>query len=296
MVRIGIAGDAQPFLSELNKHKHVQYAGNFNPSVNSSELLPWLNSLDGVIFTFPMSDSYTDILEEIVRSGRHSLLTNPYTLTQHKTNPVLKMARESNVICMAGSEAFYNPLVRHTKNEMKLPLFIEAQQLKPFQQPDEKIDVVRSLMLEDIVTVLQIVNSEIKYISASGVKVLSDTIDIANARIEFTNGTLANLTSSRIAQKELHLTRVFQKDCYHVLNFLSNQVDKVFLASSPAAVHPLQTETTQVEKVMPEEVMVSDFIHSISLQQNVGMSLDLSRKALEVCDLILKKINFLGDE
>lgn len=296
MVRIGIAGDAQPFLSELNKHKQVQYAGTFNPSANSSELLPWLNSLDGVIFTFPMSDSYTDILEEIVRSGRHSLLTNPYTLTQHKTNPVLKMARESNVICMAGSEAFYNPLVRYTKSEMKLPLFIEAQQLKPFQQPDEKIDVVRSLMLEDIVTVLQIVNSEIKYISASGVKVLTDTIDIANARIEFTNGTLANLTSSRIAQKELHLTRVFQKDCYHVLNFLSNQVDKVFLASSLAAVHPLQTETTQVEKVMPEEVMVSDFIQSISLQQNVGMSLDLSRKALEVCDLILKKINFLGDE
>jgi predicted dehydrogenase len=206
------------------------------------------------------------------------------------------MARESNVICMVGNEHHYHPVMLSSIHEIQLPLFIETQQLTTFNPSNPSVDVVSSLMMQDIQTVLRLVNSEIKHISASGVKVLSDTIDIANARLEFTNGTLANLTSSRISQKQMHLSRVFQKDCYHVLNFHQNQADKIYLDTTLPHQVALQAETKTIPTRSPYQGLLDDFQLSIKQQKNLGMRLDQSRKAQEICDTILKKINFLGDE
>lgn len=303
MIRIGIAGiqeERNPYLHEVMHFPELEYGGFYElPETitdHNHSFLSWLLTHDAVILSTPYSSHYAELLEIILKNGRHVLLTNPYAVPITVVNPALKMARESNVICMAGSDFFYHPLRAYTKQEIQLPLFIETQHLKPFHANHPMTDVVNSLMLHDILSVLQVVNSEIKYISASGVKVLSDSIDIANARIEFTNGTLANITASRIAQKRLHLSRVFQKDCYHVLNFLSNQADRVFLSEDKSSSQPLLTESKTILEVSPLTAMLSDFLASMQQQKNTGMSLDLSRKAQEVCDIILKKINFLGDE
>ena len=146
------------------------------------------------------------------------------------------MAAQHNVKGQVGHVERFNPAFIAVKDEIHSPMFIETHRLAEFNPRGTDVPVVLDLMIHDIDIILSVVKSKVKHISASGVSVISDTPDIANARIEFENGCVANLTASRISLKNMRKTRFFQKDAYISVDFLEKKCEVVKMKDAPE--HP----------------------------------------------------------
>jgi hypothetical protein len=142
---------------------------------------------------------------------------------------ILQLTRESNIKLQVGHVERFNPAFLAMQNEKLHPMFIEVHRLAQFNPRGTEVSVILDLMIHDIDIILSIVKSDVKQISASGVAVMTDTPDIANVRIEFDNGCVANLTSSRISMKKMRKMRLFQKDAYIGIDFLNKKTEIIKL-------------------------------------------------------------------
>ena len=177
--------------------------------------------------------SHFDCAKEAIEKGRHIFIEKPITKTVEEAEILIKLSEENNVKGQVGHVERFNPAFTAVKGSIQKPMFIETHRLAEFNPRGTDVPVVLDLMIHDIDVILSVVQSKVKNISSSGVSVISETPDIANARIEFENGCVANLTASRISLKNMRKSRFFQKDAYIAVDFFEKATEVVKMKDAP---------------------------------------------------------------
>lgn len=168
-----------------------------------------------------------------IKSGKHIFIEKPISNTIEEAEEIIALAKEFGVKGQVGHVERFNPAFKAVREMIETPMFIETHRLAEFNPRGTDVPVVLDLMIHDIDVILSVVKSPVKHINASGVSVISDTPDIANARIEFENGCVANLTASRISLKNMRKSRFFQKDAYISVDFLEKKCEVVKMKDAP---------------------------------------------------------------
>ncbi|MFD2828379.1 Gfo/Idh/MocA family oxidoreductase [Leeuwenhoekiella polynyae] len=171
--------------------------------------------------------------EQVIKAGKHLFIEKPIAQTVEQAVAIRELAKKHGVRGQVGHVERFNPAFTAVNHLIENPMFIEAHRLAEFNPRGTDVPVVLDLMIHDIDAILSVVDSKVKHISASGVSVISDTPDIANARIEFENGCVANLTASRISMKKMRKARFFQKDAYISVDFLEKKCEVVRMKDAP---------------------------------------------------------------
>jgi len=194
-----------------------------------------------------------------LRKRKHVFIEKPIVATPDEANALKKLADEAGVKVQVGHVERFNPAFIAAEPFIGEPLFIEAHRLAQFNPRGTDVPVVLDLMVHDLDILLTIVKSPISHISASGVSVVSPTPDITNARIEFENGTVANLTASRLSLKYMRKTRIFQRDAYITVDFLDKKAEIFRISDTVDESNPLSATITladgserQITFEMPE--------------------------------------------
>ena len=170
-----------------------------------------------------------DLCDMALRKGKHVFVEKPLANTMEEARTLVKLVKESNLKFQVGHVERFNPAFVALKEIKLSPMFIEVHRLAQFNPRGTDVSVILDLMIHDIDIILHIVKSNVSNISANGVAVMSETPDIANVRIEFDNGCVANLTSSRISMKKMRKMRLFQKDAYIGIDFLEKKTEVIQL-------------------------------------------------------------------
>ncbi|MET2985273.1 Gfo/Idh/MocA family protein [Aureibaculum conchae] len=177
--------------------------------------------------------SHFNCAEEAITKGKHIFIEKPITHSVTEAEAIRTLASKYHVKGQVGHVERFNPAFTAVKESINNPMFIEAHRLAEFNPRGTDVPVVLDLMIHDIDIILSVIDSEVKDVHASGVAVISDTPDIANARIEFENGCVANLTASRISLKNMRKSRFFQKDAYISVDFLEKKSEVVKMKDVP---------------------------------------------------------------
>jgi len=193
------------------------------------ELIDAVDVVDIVTPTF----AHFEVAKQAIEAGKHVFIEKPITNTVAEAEQLIKLAKANNVKGQVGHVERFNPAYTAVANKIDDPMFIETHRLAEFNPRGTDVPVVLDLMIHDIDAILNVVHSEVKNISASGVSVISETPDIANARIEFENGCVANLTASRISLKNMRKSRFFQKDAYISVDFFEKKCEVVKMKDAP---------------------------------------------------------------
>ena len=244
MLRIGVFGVGHLGKFHLNNWKEIEdvtIAGFYDPSdaithsVQEKYLLKrytdaeqLMDECDAVDIVAP-TPFHFELCSLALRKGKHVFVEKPLANTMDEARTLVKLAKESNVKFQVGHVERFNPAFLSLKNYSLQPMFIEVHRLAQFNPRGTDVSVILDLMIHDIDIILNIVKSNVSHISANGVAVMSDTPDIANVRIEFDNGCVANLTSSRISMKKMRKMRLFQKDAYIGIDFLDKKTEIIKL-------------------------------------------------------------------
>ena len=187
-----------------------------------------MQAVDAVDIVAP-TNFHFDLCRKAIRKGKHVFVEKPLAHTMDEARELLKLIRESNVKMQVGHVERFNPAYLAVEGLNLNPMFIEVHRLAQFNPRGTEVSVILDLMIHDIDIILNLVKSEVKSIAANGVTVMTDTPDIANVRIEFNNGCVANLTSSRISMKKMRKMRLFQKDAYIGVDFLDKKTEIIRL-------------------------------------------------------------------
>lgn len=232
-------------LKLLNQSEKYDLVGFYDPDEARGEKVqeefgyPYFSSIERLIESVDVVDIVTPTLShynsaiKAITKGKHVFIEKPITNTVEEAEHIRLLVNENNLRGQVGHVERFNPAFIAVKNEISSPMFIETHRLAEFNPRGTDVPVVLDLMIHDIDIILSVVNSPVKNISASGVSVISETPDIANARIEFENGCIANLTASRISMKNMRKSRFFQKDAYISIDFLKKEVEVVKMKNAP---------------------------------------------------------------
>ncbi|MDX5320018.1 MAG: Gfo/Idh/MocA family oxidoreductase [Bacteroidota bacterium] len=194
--------------------------------------------VDAVDIVTPTVNHY-DLACKAIKASKHVFIEKPLTHTLDEARELVDLGYEANVKIQVGHVERFNPAFLKAQEYDLKPLFIETHRLAEFNPRGTDVSVVLDLMIHDIDITLSMVRSNVKSIQASGVNVVSDTPDIANARIEFDNGCVANLTASRISMKNMRKTRVFQRDAYVAIDFLKKSCEVLRLEDAKEEEDPM---------------------------------------------------------
>jgi predicted dehydrogenase len=282
-----------------NNAKNIVEKYNLKRFSSPEELLDHCDAVDIVA---PTTYHY-ELCALALRKGKHVFVEKPLTNTMDEAKALLKLAVESNLKFQVGHVERFNPAFVALKAYKLEPMFIEVHRLAQFNPRGTDVSVILDLMIHDIDIILHLVKSNVSYISANGVVVLSDTPDIANVRIEFDNGCVANLTSSRISMKKMRKMRLFQKDAYIGIDFLERKTEiisqntttdkNVFTfdidtdkgKKTVAIANPIVADTN----AMKEELIA--FKNAILNNTETPVTVLDGFRAMEVAHQILDKIN-----
>lgn len=244
MLKIGVLGAGHLGKIHLNQIKEIpeyQLVGFYDisaetrRSVSESLNIKAFDSINDLISQCDVVDIVTPTIAhlecatEAIRQSKHVFIEKPLANSPEEGRQIASLAREAGVKVQVGHVERFNPAFVAVTEYVKNPMFIETHRLAQFNPRGTDVSVVLDLMIHDIDIILSVVKSSVKKINASGVAVVSDTPDIANARIEFDNGCVANLTASRISMKNMRKTRFFQKDAYISVDFLEKKSEVVRL-------------------------------------------------------------------
>ena len=248
MLKIGVLGAGhlgKIHLKLLEKSKEYKLVGFYDPDIAKGKLIAkefnftYYNKLDKLIDEVDVIDIVTPTLShyssaiQAIKKGKHIFIEKPITSTLEEAEHLKLLLSKNNVKGQVGHVERFNPAFTAVKSEIKDPMFIESHRLAEFNPRGTDVPVVLDLMIHDIDIILSVVTSPVVSIQASGISVISDTPDIANARIEFKNGCVANLTASRISLKNMRKSRFFQKDTYISVNFLDKKAEIVKMKNAP---------------------------------------------------------------
>ncbi|MEY4661063.1 MAG: hypothetical protein RLZZ42_1015 [Bacteroidota bacterium] len=244
------------------------------------------------------------VCELALRKSKHVFVEKPLTSNLDEASKLIKLVQEAKVKFQVGHVERFNPAFLALQNRNLMPMFIEVHRLAQFNPRGTEVSVILDLMIHDIDIVLHLVKSDVKNISASGVAVMTDTPDIANARIEFMNGCVANLTSSRISMKKMRKMRVFQKDAYIGIDFLEKKTEVIrlreneetgdaftFDIETPNGTKSIIIESPNVIHVNAIKAELTAFRNAIISNEPTVVSEQDGFLALDIAHQILQKIN-----
>ena len=248
MLKVGVLGAGhlgKIHLRLLQQSKKYELVGFYDPSTENTKKVEAefgyksFLSLDELIDAVEVVDivtptlSHFDCAKNAIEKGRHIFIEKPIAKTVIEAEAIKTLASQYHVLGQVGHVERFNPAFLAVKDMINNPMFIETHRLAEFNPRGTDVPVVLDLMIHDIDIILSVVKSKVKDIHASGISVISETPDIANARIEFENGCVANLTSSRISMKNMRKTRFFQKDAYISVDFLEKKTEVVRMKDAP---------------------------------------------------------------
>ncbi|MCB9355749.1 MAG: Gfo/Idh/MocA family oxidoreductase [Lewinellaceae bacterium] len=265
-----------------------------------------LAETDAVDIVTPTPTHYA-LASRALRAGKHVFIEKPVTETVAEGRRLLQLAEKLGLKVQVGHVERFNPAFLALKDIVLNPMFIEGHRLAAFQPRGTEVSVILDLMIHDLDLVLHLVRSPVKKVSASGVAVLSHTPDIANVRLEFANGCVANLTASRISMKQMRKMRLFQPDHYLSLDFLEKNAQIVRLYEQNASNLPPQDQLMEFETQagkkwlqlqMPEtppvnaiQMELESFYDAIVNDTEPAVSLRAGFEALKVAHQVLKEID-----
>ncbi|MGH8655551.1 MAG: Gfo/Idh/MocA family protein [Gammaproteobacteria bacterium] len=213
--------------------------------------------------------------------GVHVLVEKPMTQTLAEAQDLIDLAARAGLVLQVGHLERFNPGLRRLRHELTDPMFIECHRLAPFQPRGSEVDVIMDLMIHDIDLVLCFVPSEIREVRAVGVPVLTNEIDIVNARLEFANGCVANLTASRITPKAMRKLRLFQADAYFSLDTLSHQLT-IARKASQGAQTPITIQQLSFDKTDALMLEIQAFVDAVRGDSRALVSGEEGKRALAV--------------
>lgn len=229
----------------LNESSRYQLVGFYDPDQNAAKALAqstaytYFDSAEELIAACEVIDIVTptlyhfEVAKKCIAAGKHIFIEKPITHTVAEAEELVALAKAKRIKGQVGHVERFNPAFKAIKEHLGKPMFIESHRLAEFNPRGTDVSVVLDLMIHDIDIILSVISSPIKHISASGVAVVSETPDIANARIEFENGAVANLTASRISLKNMRKLRFFQKEAYLSVDFFNKKVEVVKMKDAP---------------------------------------------------------------
>lgn len=248
MLKVGVLGAGhlgKIHLRLLNESSKYKLIGFYDPdAINGKDVevefgYQYFDNINSLIEEVDVVDivtptlSHYDCAKRAMQKGKHVFIEKPITNTLKEAEELLILEREHNVKGQVGHVERFNPAFMAVKDSINQPMFIETHRLAEFNPRGTDVPVVLDLMIHDIDAILSVVDSKVKQINASGVAVISKSPDIANARIEFENGCVANLTASRISLKNMRKSRFFQRDAYISVDFLDKKVEVVKMKDAP---------------------------------------------------------------
>jgi predicted dehydrogenase len=317
MLRIGVVGVGHLGKFHLNNWKEIQgteLIGFYDPDDDNAKAvadkyqLPrfldpdtLIDAADAIDVVAP-TPFHFDWCERAIKKGKHVFVEKPLANTMDEARQLVKLAAESGIKLQVGHVERFNPAFVAIKDLQLNPMFIEVHRLAQFNPRGTEVSVILDLMIHDIDIILSIVKSDVKSISASGVGVMTETPDIANVRIEFHNGCVANLTSSRISMKKMRKIRLFQKDAYIGIDFLNKKTEIIKLkepGDSNVFAFDIDTPTGKKTIAMANPVVndlnaileeLKSFVEAIQQNTKTVVSEVDGLMAMDVAHQILDKI------
>ena len=319
MTRIGLLGAGhlgKIHLRLLKEIDTVQFVGFFDtdpdvrrkvaetysvPAFDRYEAL--LDQVDAVDIVTPTTTHF-EIAQKALQLNKHIFIEKPLTQNPEEALQLIELVKEKGVVAQVGHVERFNPAFLTVGESAISPMFIEGHRLAQYNPRGTDVSVVLDLMIHDLDVVLSLVDAPIHNISASGVAVISDTPDIANARIEFENGCVANLTASRISVKNMRRLRMFQKNTYLVVDFLEKKAETFKITEDPGAEGAIRFdldsgtkqkyliyESPEVQPVNSIKMELEEFVSSIEKGSPTRVSIQDGYRALQVAHEIIHSID-----
>lgn len=322
MLKIGVLGAGhlgKIHLRCIREIPHFSLVGFYDPdesiarqvaqeyAISSFPSLEELIGRSDVVDIVTPTVSHFECASQALKRSKHVFIEKPVVATPSEARELMKIASEANVNVQVGHVERFNPAFLAASPYIRHPMFIETHRLSPFNPRGTDVPVVLDLMIHDLDIVLSVVRSNIRKINASGVPIVSNTPDIANARIEFDNGCVANLTASRISMKKMRKTRFFQRDAYIAVDFLDKTLEIIRLQDvDPSNTNPfsmiidlgpgkgsreLFIEKPEIKPLNAIQYELEMFALSIVNNTNPPVTIVDGYNALELAHRIIDKIN-----
>src|SRR5688572_25883820 len=251
-----------------------------------------IGKVDAVSIATP-TETHCEIACAFLKSAVHVLVEKPIALTLEEADRMLNASKASGAKLMVGHLERFNPAMVALRPHVTDPLYFEIHRVSPFPNRSLDVDVVLDVMIHDLDAVQWLVGEDVKVtaVHAVGIPVISDKVDAANARIEFENGAVANITASRIGTEKIRKTRFYQTNAYVVLDYATKFAS--LTALDPKATHPLlgiSINRLEINDVEPLRVEINAFLDSIENDAEPPVTGDDGRRALELAVGVLEKI------
>jgi predicted dehydrogenase len=251
-----------------------------------------LGRVDAVSIASP-TETHAEIACAFLEQGIHTLVEKPIATTLAEADRMIAAANASGARLMVGQLERYNPAMVALKPHVDSPLYFEIHRVSPFPNRSLDVDVVLDVMIHDLDAVQWLVGEDVKVsdIRAVGIPVISDKVDAANARIEFENGTVANITASRIGTEKIRKTRFDQRNAYVVLDYATKFASLTSL--NPQASHPLEgisINRLQINDIEPLRAEITAFLSAIENEVEPPVSGEDGRRALALAVGVLERI------
>ncbi len=318
MLKVGVFGVGHLGKFHLNNWKEmedVELVGFYDPDVATAKSVSekyslkhftsadaLLNKIDAADIVAPTTYHF-ELCEAAIKKGKHVFVEKPMADTLEQGKQLVQMVKEAGIKLQVGHVERFNPAFLALQNIELKPMFIEVHRLAQFNARGTEVSVILDLMIHDIDIILKLVQSDVRNIYASGVAVMTDTPDIANVRIEFNNGCVANLTSSRISMKKMRKMRLFQKDAYIGIDFLEKKTEIIKLKSdeddnalsfdidTPSGNKTVSIINAPAQPVNAIKEELQAFVNSINQNTNTVVNEIDGLMAMEVAHRILEKIS-----
>lgn len=259
---------------------------NTKPLINYEDLYAQARAVSVVVPT-PLHHA---IAKDLLEHDIHVLLEKPMTTTLKEADDLTATAHKKGLILQIGHLERFNPAFLAVKDITKNPLFIESHRLNSFQERGTEVDVILDIMIHDIDIILNLVNAEIKEIHAVGIPVISSMIDIANARLQFENGCVVNVTASRISDKSMRKIRVFQHDAYISIDFSAQEVSVYRKIEDEGRIPYIASEKLEIEPKDSLEEEIASFLKAVKQKSKPLVSGESGRRALKIALEITKQL------
>lgn len=320
MLKVGVLGAGhlgKIHLRLLNQSEKFELVGFYDENAEYAEkiaaefgytrfdtIAKLIHAVDVVDIVTPTLSHYK-CARVAIKSGKHVFIEKPIATTVEEAEEIIALAKEYKVKGQVGHVERFNPAFTVVRDKIQSPMFIETHRLAEFNPRGTDVPVVLDLMIHDIDAILSVVQSKVKSVHASGVSVLSQSPDIANARIEFENGCVANITSSRISMKNMRKSRFFQKDAYISVDYLDKVCEVVKMKDAPEVpgdfdmiLQNAEGERKQIyfdnPEVSPNNAILDEletFADAITTNTTPIVTLEDGTEALRVAYMIIDSMN-----
>ncbi|MCD6185600.1 MAG: Gfo/Idh/MocA family oxidoreductase [Deltaproteobacteria bacterium] len=275
---------------DLDKSRADNIAAQFN-TLSFSHHTDLINKIDAASIVASTPEHYT-VSKDFLENGIDVMIEKPITTSIADADKLIDLAKEKDLIIQVGHLERFNPAVVALRDIIKKPMFIESHRLSFYKERGIDVSVVLDLMIHDIDLISNFVKSELKSVHASGVSVISDHVDIANARLEFKNGCVANITASRISIKNERKIRLFQKDAYISVDFSSYKITiiKKTGVNKKGVIPGMEIENISFQKGDALNDELVSFVKAVQNRTSPEVTGEMGRDALKIAIATMQQI------